>query len=154
MWQLSNLCRNKSKSVKKSLEQSSSSLVVAPKSHHGYVVWDPVTIEIECNEALSFKSFIKRGILEVFGWKTINLISRHLNLFTRYSDTTSTPAAVGPRRQPIGGFTFRIKKCDRKSELEHSGLYQFYDVQKCRKTWANPFFFVTTNIFSLLCFYI
>ena len=94
--------------VKKSLEQSSSSLV-APKSHHGYVVWDPVTIEIECNEALSFKSFIKRGIHEVFGWKTINLISRHLNLFTRYSDTTSTPAAVGPRRQPIGGFTFRIK---------------------------------------------
>ena len=104
------------------------------KSHHGYVVWDPVTIEIECNGALSFNSFIKRGILEVFGWKTINLISRHLNLFTRYSDTTSTPAAVGPRRLPIGGFTFRIKKCDRKSELEHSGLYQFYDVQKCRKT--------------------
>ena len=32
----------------------------ALKAHHGYVVWDPVTIEIECNEALSFKSFIKR----------------------------------------------------------------------------------------------
>ena len=138
--------------MKKSLGQSSSSLV-APKSHHGYVVWDPVTIEIECNEALSFKSFIKRGIHEVFGWKTINLISRHLNLFTRYSDTTSTPAAVGPRRQPIGGFTFRIKKCDRKSELEHSGLYQFYNVQKCMKTWANHLFFChyNTNIFSLLC---
>ena len=105
------------------------------------------------NEALSFKSFIKRGILVVFGWKTINLISRHLNLFTRYSDTTSTPAAVGPRRQPIGGFTFRIKKCDRKSELEHSGLYQFYNVQKCMKTWANHLFFChyNTNIFSLLC---
>ena len=146
LWQLSNLCRNKSKSVKKSLGQSSSSLV-APKSHHGYVVWDPVTIEIECNEALSFKSFIKRGIHEVFGWKTINLISRHLNLFTRYSDTTSTPAAVGPRRQPIGGFTFRIKKCDRKSELEHSGLYQFYNVQKCMKTWANHLF-LSLQIFS------
>ena len=78
--------------------------------------------------------------VEIFGSKTINLISRHLNLFTRYSDTTSTPAAVGPRRQPIGGFTFRIKKCDRKSELEHSGLYQFYNVQKCMKTWANHLF--------------
>ena len=93
-----------------------------------------------------------RGILEVFGWKTINLISRHLNLFTRYSDTTSTPAAVGPRRQPIGGFTFRIKKCDRKSELEHSGLYQFYDVQKCRKTWANHLFFCHYKYFQLIMF--
>ena len=121
---------------KKSLGPSSSS-AVAPKVHHGYVVWDPVTIEIECNEALSFKSFIKRGIHEVFGWKTINLISRHLNLFTRYSDTTSTPAAaigiyhLADECRPNTDrqiYFSRIKKCDRKSEHEHSGRYKFHDV--------------------------
>ena len=150
IWQLSCVETNP-KWVKKSLEQSSSSLVT-PKSHHGYVVWDPVTIEIECNEALSFKSFIKRGIHEVFGWKTINLISRHLNLFTRYSDTTSTPAAVEPRRQPIGGFTFRIKNV---TENQNSNTVVFTNFMTYKNVWKleQIIFFLSLKIFSAFGFW-
>lgn len=51
-----------------------------------------------CNEALSFKSFIKGPN---FGAKTINLISRHLNLFTGvllYSVGNLIASLVGAER--------------------------------------------------------
>ena len=88
--------------------------------------------------------------VEIFGSKTINLISRHLNLFTRYSDTTSTPAAVGPRRQPIGGFTFRIKNVTENQNSNTVVSTNFMTYKDVGKLEQIIFFFVTTNIFSLL----